>query len=89
MYRSSGPSARTLGSRAKMSRAPQANRSASEASSARPEARSHRDPITMTVKWYGRGEPWVEIECRGQRYLRPGTMRMFELVLWLNGWNQG
>lgn len=86
MYRRGETSARTRSGRAKMSRAPQARGSASAASSARPEPRSHTAPVTMTVTWMSGSEPWARIECRGQTYYRPGQMRLFELLLWLNGW---
>lgn len=86
MYRNSRASARTPAGRAKMSRAPQAGAQRERSEHRSPSARSHRDPVQVTLTWRTGGEPWVMIECRGERYIRPGTMPLFELVLWLNGW---
>ena len=86
MYRKGATSTGTPRSGGKMSRRPQGSVSATAKPFRRPEGRDHREPVTMTVTWVGRGEPWVQVECRGETYLRPGQMALFELVLWLNGW---
>lgn len=46
----------------------------------------HRRAVTVTLQWVGKGEPWIRLTQEGKTCLRPGTMALFELVLWLNGW---
>jgi hypothetical protein len=78
----------TTGSGGRVSRRPQGKGSAAKGGSAGLKATSHRDPVTVTLQWVGRGEPWVRITRGDETLLRPGTMRLFELVLWLNGWER-
>lgn len=72
----------------RMSRRPQGKSSAAKGGSSGLAPTSHRTPITVTLQWVGRGEPWVRITRGDEVLMRPGTMRLFELVLWLNGWER-
>jgi hypothetical protein len=76
----------TKSGRGTVSRRPQGKHSAANGRSAGPS--SHRQPVHATLTWVGRGEPWVRIEVDGRVLLRPGTMRLFELILFLNGWER-
>jgi hypothetical protein len=78
----------TNGSGGRVSRRPQGNGSARKAGTSGSAPTSHRTPVTVTLQWVGRGEPWVRITRGDEVLLRPGTMRLFELVLWLNGWDR-
>lgn len=72
---------------AKMSRRPQGNvRAPAKPAPRASGAISHRTPVTVTLRWIGRGEPWVEVRHGGERLIRPGTMPLYALVLTLNGW---
>jgi hypothetical protein len=51
-----------------------------------PKATSHRRPVTVTIQWVGGAEPWVRITTAEGVYLRPGTMPLWQLVLYVNGW---
>lgn len=78
----------TTDSGGRVSRRPQGKSSAAKGGSAGLKATSHRDPITVTMQWVGRGEPWVRLTVNGETFMRPGTLRLFELVLWVNGWDR-
>jgi hypothetical protein len=47
--------------------------------------RNPRDPLTVTVKFRGGPEGWVEIHARGDFARVPGYTTIAELVLLMNG----
>lgn len=86
MYQRRETSSRTAAQRGRMSRRPQGSVSAPSSARLRPEARSHRAPVQVTLRWLPGSEPWVEITTAEGRCIRPGNMPVWQLVLWLNGW---
>lgn len=60
--------------------------SAGGTSGSSPVAREHRRPVTVTLTWHGRAEPWVLVEGPGWSRLVPPTRLVWELVLICNGW---
>ena len=47
---------------------------------------SHRRPVTVTLTYLPGGSPWVRVETDSGVFIRPGTMPLWQLVLYLNGW---
>lgn len=47
-------------------------------------ARNPRNPLTITVKWRGGSEAWVEVHARGDVARLPGWIPISDLVLMVN-----
>lgn len=60
--------------------------SAAEGGSSGRRGSGARAPVTVTLQFLPGGEPWCQITCGDLVYRRPGSLQVWELVLWLNGW---
>lgn len=52
-------------------------------------ARNPRDPLSLTVKWRGGAEAWVEIHARGDFVRVPGWVPIADIVLMANSQIEG
>jgi hypothetical protein len=46
--------------------------------------RNWREPLTITVKYRGGAEAWVEVHARGDMGRFPGYVTVVELLMWVN-----
>ena len=86
MYQRRMTSTRGAPDRPRVPTPPAGQRTAARRASDKPV--SHRATVQVTLTWIGRGEPWIRIVTHEGEILRPGTMTLWELVLWCNGWTR-
>lgn len=79
------PSRRVANSRSGPQGSPKGSGEA--ASGLRPVASELRKPVTVTLEWHGRAEPWVRVTGPGWDRLVPPTIHVWQLVLLLKGYD--
>lgn len=85
MYQRRPTSARDASQRGKIGQPRRGTVQSERSEHRQPVARNHKTPCQVTLRWLAGAEPWIEIKTPDGIYRRPGTMPLFELVLFLNG----
>lgn len=62
-------------------------KSAAGASGLGLKAAELRSPVTITLQWHGRAEPWVRVTGPGWERLVPPTIHVWQLVLLIKGYD--